>query len=342
MAPDLLRALQSPALETLSTRHSELHSYHLDDASRVLPHEAWLAHALGLAAAPDRPRADAPLAVAAMRGCGLAQEAADGHWFVLQPIHVQISRTHMLLAEPRLLRLADEEARALYALALPYIQESGMTLLYGGPDLWFLRADAWAGLSTASPDAVVSQSLSDWLPTGEQARAFRRLQNEVQMLWHEHPVNEARQARGLQPVNSLWLWGGAAAAAAPAAHPAAQAALGITAAAGLPSWMAAVSAPALRQPSAAQLIADGRDATIMLADLIPDAQAGDWGMWLQHLQRIDRDWLAPLLEALRAGRIGRLNLVLGHRDDWLEVGCTRFGLYQFWRKPSLSLLQKAP
>ncbi|MGV7206631.1 hypothetical protein ACLB1G_02115 [Oxalobacteraceae bacterium A2-2] len=314
-----------------------MHSYHLDDASRVLPHEAWLAHALGLAGAPQRPRADAPLAVAAMRGCGLGAEAQQGHWFVLQPIHVQISRTHMLLAEPRLLRLAEEESRALFALALPYVQETGKTLLYGGPDLWFLRADDWAGLSTASPDAVVSQSLSDWLPSGEQARAFRRLQNEVQMLWHEHAVNEARQARGLQPVNSLWLWGGANALTVTAAQPA----VGITAAAGLPAWMSAVSAPALRQVSAAQLVADGRDAAIMLADLIPDAQAGDWGMWLQQLQRLDTEWLAPLLAALRAGSIGRLALVLGHRDDWIEVGCSRYGLYQFWRKPSLSLLGKA-
>jgi hypothetical protein len=29
------------------------------------------------------------------------------------------------------------------------------------------------------------------------------------MLWHTHPVNEQRAARGLEPINSLWLYGGA-------------------------------------------------------------------------------------------------------------------------------------
>jgi hypothetical protein len=31
-----------------------------------------------------------------------------------------------------------------------------------------------------------------------------KLQNEVQMAWFEHPVNEAREARGLPAVNSIW------------------------------------------------------------------------------------------------------------------------------------------
>jgi hypothetical protein len=35
----------------------------------------------------------------------------------------------------------------------------------------------------------------------------RSLVNELQMLLHEHPVNEGRAARGLPPVNSVWLWG---------------------------------------------------------------------------------------------------------------------------------------
>ena len=31
-----------------------------------------------------------------------------------------------------------------------------------------------------------------------------KLQNEVQMAWFQHPVNEAREARGLPAVNSIW------------------------------------------------------------------------------------------------------------------------------------------
>ena len=35
----------------------------------------------------------------------------------------------------------------------------------------------------------------------------RMLLNEVQVLLHQHPLNAARQTRGLPPVNSVWFWG---------------------------------------------------------------------------------------------------------------------------------------
>jgi hypothetical protein len=56
-------------------------------------------------------------------------------------------------------------------------------------------------------------NLTDWVPTGDQARAFRKLQNEVQVSWYTHPVNAAREARGQAPVNAIWPWGGASVAA---------------------------------------------------------------------------------------------------------------------------------
>ena len=48
MAPDLIRSLQAPALATLLSRNSQ-HAVHTFEPSRLLPHEAWLARALGLA-----------------------------------------------------------------------------------------------------------------------------------------------------------------------------------------------------------------------------------------------------------------------------------------------------
>src|SRR5690606_29208261 len=43
--------------------------------------------------------------------------------------------------------------------------------------------------------------------------------NEVQMLWFDHPVNQARYQQGLVPINSLWLFGGARAEQLAAAPP---------------------------------------------------------------------------------------------------------------------------
>jgi hypothetical protein len=326
MAPDL------PALATLLSRYSTLENFNFDNSGRVLPHEAWLAHALGLAPAPDSPDAGAPLAAAVLRGFGLGVD--EGYWFMLQPAHVQISRTHMLLSDPRQLRLDPADSRALFDLVQPYADELGKTMVYADASLWLMRADDWAGLKTTTVDAVLGQSMSDWLPEGERSRNYRKLQNEAQMLWHEHPVNEARAARGLQPVNAFWLWGGADAAGMPAAcRP--------VAIGGGPAWMQALAQPSDRNPGAAQLVAQASEhpqASVLLADLIPDAVAGDWAAWLAVMQRLEQEWFAPLLAALNDGRISQLTLMVSHREGWREISTSKMALRKFWRKPNLNTL----
>jgi hypothetical protein len=39
------------------------------------------------------------------------------------------------------------------------------------------------------------------------AKRWRKLQNEIQMLWHIDPVNETRALSGLPSINSLWISG---------------------------------------------------------------------------------------------------------------------------------------
>jgi hypothetical protein len=39
------------------------------------------------------------------------------------------------------------------------------------------------------------------------AKLWRKLQNEIQMLWHIDPVNETREQSGLPSINSLWING---------------------------------------------------------------------------------------------------------------------------------------
>jgi hypothetical protein len=66
-----------------------------------------------------------------------------------------------------------------------------------------------ARFRSISPAAVSTLSVSDWWPQDESTKAWRKLLNEVQMVWHTHPVNAQRADHGLEPINSLWLYGGA-------------------------------------------------------------------------------------------------------------------------------------
>lgn len=319
-AADLIRSAQAPALAALVSR-SGTHAYHAFDVdSRVLPHEGWLAQHLVAAGA------GAPLAAAVMQGYGAAQPA--GHWFLMHPVHVQAARNHLVLQDRRALQLGEAESRALFDAVHPFFAEDGKQLVYGDAQTWFMRADDWAGLATASPDAAAGSNMAAWMPAGDAARSFRRLQNEVQMLWHSHPVNEARQERGLPAVNSFWLWAGATAPAAAAPN---------LATVHAPDWMAALAPAALRDAGPEQLLA-AEGGTAVLCHLLPAGLSGDWSEWLLGMQALDKDWFAPMLAALRTGKIGELALVFSHRDGWSGFGTGRMSLRQFWRPLNLKKL----
>ncbi|MGK5078855.1 hypothetical protein [Janthinobacterium sp. HLX7-2] len=332
LAADLLKVLQAPALAALLSRTSSSNVETFDTANRLLPHEAWLAHALGLAPAPNGEAAQAAFAVQAMRGYGL-EPAPGARYFLLHPAHLAIARSHVSLEDLRQLNLSEADGRTLFETARPYFDEIGQPLSYGDAGTWFMRADAWSDLQCASPDGATTQDLSVWMPEGEHARAARRLQNEVQMLWHEHPVNAAREERGLKAINSFWIWGASVATVEPARCAASLQTKDA------PGWLAALAEPEQRNASLNSVLATKADAIVVLGGLIESAQAQEWGMWLQQLQALETHWFAPLLAALKDGRLGQLRLVLSHRDAWLECTTSRNAQRKFWRAPTLNKLK---
>lgn len=317
-APDLARALQTPALAALLTRTSAYERSAAADTARALPHEQWLARTLGLS------QEGLPaFAAAAMRGFGL--DPAGGTWFIVNPAHIQIARSHSMMADLRHLGLSEDESRVLYAAARPLCEEAGHPLQYGDAQTWFLRADDWTGIEPATPDAVAGMDLSDFVPRGKQALPLRRLQNEVQMLWHTHPVNAAREPRRLPAVNSFWLWGAANDAGRPA---------GQLASIGVPGWIRGLSSKPLDSLDKLDgALAQG--GLLVVGHLAEAAIAADWGSWVQQVQHLEDKLFAPLHAALVQGRVKQLRLVLSSRDALAEFTTTPMAQRKFWRRPTL-------
>ncbi|BDT58930.1 hypothetical protein MasN3_24240 [Massilia varians] len=320
-ASDLVRALQTPALAALLSRTSAFERKAALDTARALPHEQWLARTLGLS-----PEGLPAFAAAAMRGFGL--DPAGGTWYIVNPAHIQIARSHSMMADLRHLGLSEDESRALYQAARPLCEEIGHPLLYGDAQTWFLRADDWTGIEAATPDTVVGMDLSDFVPRGKQALPLRRLQNEVQMLWHTHPVNAAREARRLPGVNSFWLWGAASDATRAA---------GRVASIGVPGWVRGLSSEALASLDGL----DGalaQDGLLVVGHLADAAIASDWGTWVQQVQHLEEKLFAPLHAALVQGRMKELKLVLSNRETLAEFTTTAMAQRKFWRRPTLERL----
>jgi len=132
--------------------------------------------------------------------------------------HVALGTDRASLLPADSLDVSADETHALVTALEPLWPDSGFHghALAAG----LLRVTVPPGFepATASPLAVAGQSLQNWWQTDTSSRPWRRLLNEIQMVWHDHPVNRARQENGKPPVNALWLYGGAP-AWTPAAAP---------------------------------------------------------------------------------------------------------------------------
>jgi len=80
---------------------------------------------------------------------------------------------------------------------------------YGGTSYRHLLV--WDGGSTnvklTPPHDISDRKVTDYLPTGDGADVLLDIMKQSYDLLKDHPINKARIARGLNPANSLWIWG---------------------------------------------------------------------------------------------------------------------------------------
>lgn len=269
---------------------------------------------------------DLPSAAVARLGEGGAT-LDDAYWLHADPVHLRVNASGMALYGAPLLQVAAEEAAALVESFNQALGGSGMRLEAPAPDRWYLRLGEAPELCTVPLAQVAGRDLHRRLPTGADAARFHRLLNEVQMLFHDHPLNRAREEAGRPPINSLWLWGGGR-MPAPLRAPDGVWSDG-PAARGLAELAAAPLAgvPADAEGLLAQ--AAGGSQLVELAALHAAALYGDEALWDERLAELERTWFAPLLRALERGRLAQLTLLAdGHG---FRLG--RLAARRFWRRP---------
>ena len=190
-----------PALSALLARLRPAGSAEADDACPATPLELALARAHRLPGAPGR------VPWAAFETGTVGTPCA---W--LTPCHWQLGLDHARLLDPAALALTEDASRALLAAVAPLLAEDGVTLTFERPDAWLAQGELLRGLHTWSLPRALQRPLTPDLlpqaPTPAHGARLRRLQAEVQMLLHAHPVNQA-EARHV-PVNALWIAGAGA------------------------------------------------------------------------------------------------------------------------------------
>lgn len=104
------------------------------------------------------------------------------------------------------LELTEDDAEMLAAGFLELLPES-IKLLKLQPDCWLLESDQSLTLRTLSLDDVEQKTIPDNYLSGDAAGDWRRLQTELQMLWHQSAINQQRRAQGAAEINSVWFSG---------------------------------------------------------------------------------------------------------------------------------------
>jgi len=296
VVPGLLAAAQGtrlPSAELLLARGRS------SRAERVSV-ERWLYEAFGLEG--DGLPAGALTALA--RG-----DAAEGFLVRADPVHLRLMREHVAIVPGAALSVSRDEAQAL-AAAINAHFAGRLEVRVADPLRWWARL---AEPLEVNREPALEHAGRELRPGG----AGDALATEIQMLLHAHPVNEARETRGEPTVNGLWLWGGGAAPkqvesrwqSVTADDPVA---LGLAQAARSRGRALPASADAWLE----RLPEDGRQLLVLDGLRAPIA--------------LEQAWFAPLLAALRDGRIGMLTVHVP--DSGVSFETIRGDLRRFWRR----------
>ncbi len=269
---------------------------------------AWQAYLL-------RESPDANLACIWARALNVDIAPSRALWMV-EPCHFAIGLERVQLDDPEVLELSAEHADELAQLARPLLAEDGWQLVAATPRRWFIHRAEALDLRGCAIECASAQGVSDYLPRGARRDelAWRRTVNALQMTWHEHAVNLAREERRLAPINGLWLSGNGA--PGPIALPYCEVS-------GAPPFPGGTTAA----PEAL------RNIEITDAACVP-MRNEDWYAYRAALARLDSR-LAHYLAALSAGAIAALRITLTGRQSVRSFELTRRDLWKFWERGTL-------
>ncbi|MXS84925.1 hypothetical protein ABO04_03080 [Nitrosomonas sp. HPC101] len=315
---EVCRHLELPALETILAKS-------LCAKEPGYAAESWLCEVFNV-----HKQCDWPVAPIMLQLDGRHIEFGDGYWLRVDPVHFRIENNHILLGDNHILNISLKEAISFTDSINKLISDDGLTLLPLYPDRWYLQCSKALELQTFLLSEVVGKNINNLLPCGNDSSIWNSRVNEIQMLLHEHPLNQAREARGDLVVNSVWAWGG-----------------GITPQQVHTSysriWSNHILARALAEMGKVvchdlpedvdellQYPDDSGEWLVFLDNLRKYAGYKDVFNWRNELIKMEQSWFSPLLLALKRKQITQLKLTVISEHSSRSFTLTSGSLWKFW------------
>ncbi|MGB0720914.1 MAG: hypothetical protein ACPGU7_00830 [Gammaproteobacteria bacterium] len=251
----------------------------------------------------------------------------EGVWMRCDPVILRADRDRLLMFDAVEANLqADEAEGILDTLNATYADDGWYFDAYRA-DVWHLRLPRSPRALFVEPFHAVGRPVESFLPSGEDGRFWLTRLNEMQMLLHDHPVNRAREGRGLPAINALWPWGAGTLPTLRRPHwdviwdddPTGTA---------LAEGVGIESRPVPADASAWLATAGSGNHRVFVDTLRRCLEYGDFSEWLELLPRFDRDWFQPLVAALDNRSLDTLTLI----DGLWYVRVAPPNRFAFWRR----------
>jgi hypothetical protein len=135
-------------------------------------------------------------------------DARAAQWLRADPAHIRPDiNGARLLGIGRNLGIEQADVDALLPALRPLFGDAGFVLDAPHPQRWYLRLPRGSTVPEfASPDTALGDDVFQHRAEGVDARRWRVLESEVQIVLHNHPHNAARLEQGRVPINTLWFW----------------------------------------------------------------------------------------------------------------------------------------
>ena len=325
LLPEIYRDLPLPGLENLLAKCSVT-----EDKPEGI--EGWLCRAFGAAKQQDWPVA--PITLQTDSGDdGEAVKTEKSHWIRADPVHLRLERDHILLADSHVFRISLEEAQQFTGLLnRHFAANQGISLFPLKPDRWYLRLLEPTLPHTHLLSEAVNRDIRNRLPFGANNTFWHSLANEIQMLLHEHPLNQAREARGELAVNSVWFWGGGTlpeSLVSPYTHVWSNEILAVS----LASACNIDHAPLPVDAAAWEIFARTGRHLVVLDELQGRARYRDAYGWRENIKEMERQWFDPLWRMFRRGQFDEITLTAPDESNGKSFTATRSDSRKFWRRP---------
>lgn len=254
----------------------------------------------------------------------------EGAWVLrADPVHLRAGMGELVLTDGANLRISGHEAESLAAQVNAELGRPGLRLEPLAPVRWYLCLDEAPDVITKPLWDVTGRAVGEHLPAGEDGAEWRALINDIQMILHASPVNRERERRREPAINSIWLWGGGRAPRVATGlwqgvwsdEPLVvglaqmQGGAGETLPADAHTWLASTGSP-------------GRH-LLVLSEGYVAARCADVDGWRRFVGWLEEVWMAPLVDAVRRGRLRSLELRM---DSPWRFRLDRHCLRRWWRR----------